>query len=289
MAKRPPERYNPGELQHTRANLGELSGDEADRMREILGGEISTEKADGLIEEKYKKLQDLNRRKSDRIIYSGGVGETSKEDTAPLAEDLTPRAEPRYLARVRMNFTAARPEHGVMTLSGAFASVFSFILPVQDFINPKFIIRGDEIFFRQIEELVLSVRGLLAVNQRHPVNRLRNDLFVQILAVLKSWDIEGMHRELTHLQIAPRRLPFKYSANLAKKLFTPIVSLLDLAEEEILQLPGGQRDDEEGEADGCTIIAGMWKRILALLNPCTVRSSGIILIGLKNSTSCLTW
>ncbi len=230
MAKRPPERYKPGELQRTRANLGELSGDEADRMIEILGGEIGIERNDGHIEEKYKKLQDLNRRKSDRIIYSGGVRGTFQKDTAPLIEEYAARTEPSYLSRVRMNFKAARAEHGVMTLSGAFASLFSFVLPVQDFVNPKFITHGDELFFRHIEELVLSVRGLLAINRRHPVNRLRNELFVQILSVLKSWDIEGMHQELTHLQIAPRRLTFKYSAGLAKKLFTPLVRLLDLAE-----------------------------------------------------------
>ncbi len=234
MAKSPPERYNPGELQRTRTNLGELSGDEADRMVELLGGEIIVEKSEELIDVKYKKLQDLNRRKSDRIIYSRGVGGTFQEDTAPLVEVYVPRAEPHYLARVRMNFTAARPEHGIMTLSGAFASLFSFVLPVQDFVHPKFITRGDGIFFRHIEELVLAVRGLLAINQRHPVNRLRNELFVQILSVLKSWDIEGMHSELTHLQIAPRRLTFKYSASLAKKLFTPIVRLLDLSDGSII-------------------------------------------------------
>jgi diguanylate cyclase (GGDEF)-like protein len=230
MAKRPPERYNPGELQRTRVNLGELSGDEADRMIEVLGGDISVERADGLIEEKYKKLQALNRRKSDRIIYSSGARGTFPEDSSSLMEEYVPRDEPRYLPRVRMNFIAARPEHGVMTLYRAFASLFSFVLPIQDYINPKFITRGDELFFRQIEELVLSVRGLLAINQRHPVNRLRNDLFVQILSVLKSWDIEGMHQELAHLQMAPRRLTFKYSTSLAKKLFTPIVRLIDLTE-----------------------------------------------------------
>ena len=228
MAKHPPARYNPGELQRTRANLGNLSGEETDRMIEVLGGEIGGERTEEFIEAKYQKLQELNRRKSDRIIYSRGVGGTFQGDTAPIVEGYIPRTQPHFLARVRMNFIAARPEHGVMTLSGACASLFSFFLPIQDFINPKFITRGDTVFFRQIEELVLSVRGLLAINQRHPVNRLRNDLFIQILAVLKDWDIEGMHSELTHLQIAPRRLTFKYGSNLAKKLFTPIVRLFDL-------------------------------------------------------------
>ena len=230
MAKQPPARYNPGELGRTRANLGEISGEEADRMIDLLGGDIGLEKTEEFIEAKYKKLQDLNRRKSDRIIYSRSHGGTFQGDTAPIVQAYAPRTQPRYLARVRMNFIAARPEHGVMKLSGAFASLFSFVLPVHDFINPKFVTRGDELFFRSIEELVLSVRGLLTTNQRHPANRLRNDLFIQVLSVLKSWDIAGMHTELTHLQIAPRRLTFRYGTNLAKKLFTPIMRLIDTLE-----------------------------------------------------------
>ncbi|MBN1685316.1 MAG: GGDEF domain-containing protein [Spirochaetales bacterium] len=230
MAKRPPERYNPGELQRTRANLGELSGEDAGRMMKLLGGEIGVERTDGLIEDKYKKLQDLNRRKSDRIVYSSGAGEVVRTE-AYTASEASPRpAAPRYLDRVRMNFVAARQEYGVMTLSRAFASLFSFMLPVEEYVNPRFVLKGDEIFFGHIERLVLSVRALLSINQRYPINRIHNAFFIQILSVLKNWDIEWIHRELTYLQIAPRHLTFRHCGALTRKLLAPLVMLLDIAQ-----------------------------------------------------------
>ena len=156
MAKRPPERYNPGELKRTRSNLGEMSGEEARRMMEVLGGEISDEKPDAHIDEKYKKLQELNRRKSDRILYSEAQGGTAsvaaRVSSVPIepADGSPADGSAGYFARIRMNLTAARSEHGIMSLPGAIASIFSFFLPVREFINPRFITRGDEVFFRHI-------------------------------------------------------------------------------------------------------------------------------------------
>ncbi len=198
-------------------------------MRGLLGGEVGVEKTDEPIENKYKKLQELNRRKSDRIIYSGP--ETAAPTRSPAqTESVSFKKGPGYLDRVRMNFAAARQEHGIMTISSALASVFSFLLHTDEYVNPKFLLQGDEIFFNHVEKLVLAVRGLLALNQRHPLNRLRNPLFVRILSVLKNWDIESLHSELTHLQIAPRHVTFKHCKNLTKKLYLPIVQLLDLAQ-----------------------------------------------------------
>ena len=230
MAKRPPERYDPGELQRTRTNLGELSEDEARRMMKLLDGEIGAERTETYIENQYKKLQDLNRRKADRIIYSQTGSFFEQAEGYVSRRDEGVRSTPRYRDRMRMNFTAARQDHQIMTVPRAFAALLSFLVPVEEYVNPKFIMAGDEIFFSHIEKLVVSVRGLLAINQRHPLNRLRNSLFVRIFSVLKNWEIEGLHRELTHLQIAPRHVTFKHCKTLTRHLFGPIVQLLDLAQ-----------------------------------------------------------
>jgi len=50
--------YEPGELDKTRTNLGELSREEAKKMREKLGGEIGYEKTDPTVDQKYKRLRD---------------------------------------------------------------------------------------------------------------------------------------------------------------------------------------------------------------------------------------
>ncbi|MBT3273351.1 MAG: diguanylate cyclase [Spirochaetales bacterium] len=235
MPKSPPEHYDPGELENTKDNLGSISDSEARQMTEILGGEIGIERADEDLENKYQKLRELNRRKTDRILPSEQVKGRHQPISGQIEEErystaIEPIKKTSYFNMVKINLLSARSEYGIKTITGAFASIFSFFLPIQDYINPKFIIKGDEIFFLHIEALVLSIRSLLIQNQKHPANRLRNPLFIQILGILKDWDIEGLHQELTHLQIAPRHLTFRYCSNLAKKIYTPIIQLIDLAE-----------------------------------------------------------
>jgi GGDEF domain-containing protein len=232
MAKRPPKRYVQGELKHTRSKLGEMSSEEERRMADVLGGEIGIEHPDELTELRYRRLQELNRRKSDRLLPPDKPRPLSfdtrdETHTEPEADD---GAKLRYRDRVKMDFLAAKSEFGVKTLSSAYASVFSSVFTIQDYINPKFITRSDDIVFRHIEGLVLSVRGLLALNQKHSVNRLRDPFFAQILVILKNWNIEGLHHEFSHLQIAPRHLTFRHCSTVVKELFDPIVRLMDLAE-----------------------------------------------------------
>ena len=65
MSKKLPERYNPGELDNTRQNIGSFSREEALRMSDILGGEIGVERTSEDLEQKYRRLEELNRRRSD--------------------------------------------------------------------------------------------------------------------------------------------------------------------------------------------------------------------------------
>ena len=232
MAKQPPKRYISGELRRTRSKLGEMSLDEERRMAEVLGGEIGIEHPDELTELRYRRLQELNRRKSDRLLppEKPRPRALDAQDETRRKPESTDRAKLRYRDRVKMDFLASRSEFGIKARPSAYAALFSLVFPVQDYINPKFIIRSDDIVFRHIEGLVLSVRGLLALNKKHSVNRLRNPFLAQILVILKNWNIEALHQEFSHLQIAPRHLTFRHCNTVVKEIFDPMVRLMDLAE-----------------------------------------------------------
>ncbi|MAG14257.1 MAG: hypothetical protein CMN78_06645 [Spirochaetales bacterium] len=230
MAKRPPERYEPGELKRTRNNLGGLSFEEAKQMSATLGGEIGVERSETHLQKKYEKLRQLNRRKSDKILRRQQA-EIIKNDPTAISnrvKAILPGNGAGYFNRIRMNFLAAKSDHKIKTYRGAFTSLFSFAIKDQDFINPQFIAHGDVLFFRHIDRLVRSVRGLLTINQRHRENRIRNAFFVQILSIIKDWDIEGLHQELSHLQKSPRQLSFRYCSGLVRRIFGPIIRLMDL-------------------------------------------------------------
>ena len=237
MAKRPPEWYAPGELQRTRQNIGDLSSNEARVLSSALGGDIGVERTEANVQKKYEKLEQLNRRKSDKILKSkrGGSPDDDPSGIAGRVKEVLPGGGANYFNRVRMNFLAARAEYRIKTHRGALSSLFSFIVKDRDFINPRFITEGDAIFFAPTDKLVRSVRVLLSINQRYPANRIRNPFFVQILSIIKDWDIEGIHQELIHLQTAPRQLTFRYCSSLARKLFRPMIQLLDLAEGQFIK------------------------------------------------------
>jgi diguanylate cyclase (GGDEF)-like protein len=231
MAKRPSELYNPGELERTRNNIGWVTGEEARRISELLGGDVGVERTPENVGKKYKKIQDLNRRKSDRIISENprfNTDHTLRGSEHPDGKAAEQREQPRYRDRLRMDFLAARPEHAVKTLPNAISSVFAFHTNTRDYVHPRLIIDGDSLFLNRVENLVIAVRGLYAQNRRHPTNRLKTPFYRQILDIIKSWDIEGLHTELNRLQISPRRLTFRYCGTLARKLFGPIYRFIDV-------------------------------------------------------------
>ena len=61
MARRPKEKYKPGELTRVKNNLGDLSKDEAEKMSKILGGEIGVEQTDQSINDSYLDMSNQNK------------------------------------------------------------------------------------------------------------------------------------------------------------------------------------------------------------------------------------
>lgn len=236
MAQRPPQRYDPGELDKVRGRLGDLSRDEAQRMAKVLGGEVGAERQDDVLEQKYRKLADLNRRRSDRFVppldAAGGHRETPS-NVPPRRPTPRPGAHPvrsrrGYFSRLRMDFLAARAEHQMKSIWNALAAIFSFAFEVEDIVSPRFIKNADAIFYTTIENLVIAVRKLVARYEKTPIPTPRIQYFKDILAVIKGWEIEKLSAEIARLQASPRRVPFEECAELCRLIFAPMVRLADL-------------------------------------------------------------
>ncbi|RKX80267.1 MAG: hypothetical protein DRP87_00190 [Spirochaetes bacterium] len=245
MAKTPPEKYEPGELQRTRERLGDISPEEARRIASALGGEVGIEKTDPRIQEKYSRLEEL-RKKSDYTKYTRKREEAkqpeskksltpeakgksrSKITPTPSAEITAERKKTSFWDRIRMDFLAAKPEHQLKRKRDAFASILSFAFSVPDKVNPFFIKNGDNIFFKHIENLVFSIRGLININNKATVHRLKPGLYQKILDVIRDWDIEALHLELSSLQSSPSRISFTSLSGLSGGIYRPIVRLMDL-------------------------------------------------------------
>ena len=227
MAKQPPKRYSPGELEQTRSRLGTISDDEAQRLSELFGGVVGTERTEAEVEARYQKLRERNRRRTDRMI-TGGIARDL--DTPPRSKELPTQGKRKrigYRDRVRMDFACARPEHGIKTFGSAMLSLLSFAGSTEDRIHPKFVAETERLF-RHIEDLVVSVRGLLALNRRHPAHRLNPEFYRDILGIIRDWEIEAIHSELGRLDRYARHLNVSHCGRLGRAIFTPLIRLSDI-------------------------------------------------------------
>jgi diguanylate cyclase (GGDEF)-like protein len=238
MAQKYPEKYAPGELQKTRSNLGPLSFEESQRMMRLLGGEIGVERTEDKIEQKYQELKEETsssaayqrqrsgvERKRERTPPGAQKEEQEGETGAPSFTKKT-REKPRFIDQVKMNILAARPEYQLKTRAEAIASIFSFLFPVRDTVHPRFIRNGDTIFYQHIEDLVVSIRNLVAFNKKSTSQRMKPSFYQDVINVLKDWNIETIHWELSRLQKHPRNVSVSRCTVLWRELYKPIVKLM---------------------------------------------------------------
>ncbi|MBN2049399.1 MAG: hypothetical protein JW760_03060 [Spirochaetales bacterium] len=227
MPDHPPERYAPGELDKTRQNLGRLSPEEAKKMSRLLGGEIGVERNDEDVEERYKKLKELNRRKNDRAVPAfsphrvSEAYQTVRKDLSHQVPSEIPIEKIGFLTRVHIAFLASRQEHGILRRRDAWLLLLFPYIKKRFLIHPAFITSGDRIFYNHIERFVLSVRSLLARNGRYNLYKLKPGYYRSLLHVYRNWNIETLHLELARLQRRPRDVSINRIAVLYRELFKP--------------------------------------------------------------------
>ena len=94
--KKPPARYEAGQLEKTRKNIGVLEKEEAARMMKVLGGEIGVEKPeeiDDAVPYVQKRIRHINK---DVLLVTLGAGDNwrlSSEIFALNAADKESKSE----------------------------------------------------------------------------------------------------------------------------------------------------------------------------------------------------
>ncbi len=247
MAKRLPERYNPGDLSRTRSNLGELTREEANRMAEILGGEIGIEKADDALRQKYERIRKKNEakgrppRRNRDTGHPKGKNQDSSIDYNQINDSLRNNSaytghyshkkrkskKIKYLDRIKIDLIASKPEHRVKTRASIIYTYFSFLIKNKDTVNPEFIIEGDRFYYNHIEELVTKLKALKKMIKPSIFKNYINLFYRDIIKILLSWDLKEMSRDMSYLQKSPRGRDIKECAELCRLIYIPIFKLIN--------------------------------------------------------------
>ncbi|QQO10283.1 hypothetical protein [Breznakiella homolactica] len=246
MAKKTKAIYAPGELDRVRRKLGDLNPDEARRMAEVLGGEVGWERD----QENEAKGRSRVRNETVDVVVGGKSSGRNKQpkrrvELAPDGDDpdgirrrssriiTDPGDDPSiplklsYRERVKMDRYAAQPEFEIKNAGQVFYSVISIFGDIPDYVNPDFVNRRMNDYYKRIELLVTATRTMFPRNNLQRNERLRkaSPFAYSILDTIRYWNIERIASDLAKIQAKPRNAKIGDFADILRAIYKPIYVL----------------------------------------------------------------
>jgi hypothetical protein len=261
MGKKQKAIYAPGELDRVRGKLGDLDAEEAKRMVRILGGEVGYERTREE-DDRRKTRSGKTRRETVELVVGGdrpgtsgrtrkrrldlagvdgGEGEqpSSLKKALPgnkegdTADDPAVPFKLSYFERVKMDRYASLPEFDIKSPTQALFSILSFFSEPPDYVNPLFVNKRIDEYYRRIEQLVTSTRAIFPRNNLRRSERMKktSPFVFSILDTIRYWNIERISGDLAKIQSHPRSAKLIEFSDILKAIFRPLFILDQLDQE----------------------------------------------------------
>jgi hypothetical protein len=247
MAKGEKAIYAPGELDRIRKNLGVSDDTEAKRMAKLLGGEVGVERSP----EPAVKPPPLkrtapgsngsagNNRPKHRVELAFEEdadlikGVSSRRPVDPSDDPLIP-VKASYFERIRMDRFCALPEFKIKSAAQAFMVVLSFLGDPPDLVNPSFVTKKLNAYYKIVERLVTSVRTLFPRNNGKRNEKLKrvSPFAYRVLDVLRYWNLEKIASDIAKVQSHPRYVKITELSDILKNIYRPLFILEQLEADE---------------------------------------------------------
>jgi hypothetical protein len=247
MAKKSRAVYSPGELNRVRGNLGELDAEEAKRMARILGGEVGYERTktqeDALRRPKGKTRHEtvdmvVGRGRAPKgqpkrrvEVVSDGAKVSSKQAfrrrEGDPADDPSVPLKISYFERIKMDRYAGEPEFDIKSPGQIFISILSIFSEPPDYVNPFFVNRRLNEYYRRIERLVVSTRTLFPRNNIRRSEKLKrvSPFVFSILDTIRYWNIERITGDMAKIQSHPRTVKVQEFSDILRAVYRPLFIL----------------------------------------------------------------
>jgi hypothetical protein len=231
--------YAPGELSKIRGKLGVTDNIEAQRLADLLGGEVGTERDSE--DEKKKNKPDLFGGRKRRMIdlapeedLLSGYSKAKRSGPYP-GDDPSVPSRLNYSERVKIDQYAGQVLFEIKNSMQVLMSIFSFFREPVDYVNQRFVLVRLNDYYSKIERLVNAARGLFPKNNQKRNNQLkRASLFVyKMLDVIRNWDIEALAKSIAELQGHPRSVRVHDFPEVLRGIYKPLFILEELSIENI--------------------------------------------------------
>lgn len=253
--KKPVYRYEPGELDKTRKNLGFVEADEAKKMVQVLGGEIGLEKSAPVDEKAIRKVrsarvsQDLrsgNRpagRRGEASDSSGIIVKTTTRPTAatPTAgtivrKDILPRLDNK--TRSKMEKLMMLSEYGIKTNYGIFNFLNGFRKNGYDSISEQFASITLEAYISRMSSFQGNVVKLIALAPKPIQEKIAQNSAPQykMLKVIGNWSMHALEAMYKNLMRNPSNITVSTLVPLTRVMYKYLLTVYFLGEQNFIDL-----------------------------------------------------
>jgi hypothetical protein len=144
----------------------------------------------------------------------------------PADDPMTP-VKASYFERVRMDRLCAQPEFSIKSPPQALVSIFSFFGEAPDYVNHSFVTKRLSEYYKRLELLVTSTRGLLPRSNLKRNEKLKrvSPFVYSILDTIRRWDLEKITAEIAKLQAHPRDVKVIECSEFLKLVYRPLYIL----------------------------------------------------------------
>jgi hypothetical protein len=231
--------YAPGELDQVRKKLGNIEAGEAKRLAQMLGGEVGIERSNDPKPIPKRKSSPAQQREVVEPGHRANIPRPYPEQSEavskpaprkrlpPGADDPAVPIKLSYKERVKMDRYAGDPEFEIKSVFQVLHSVLSVFHDIPDRVNPAFVTRRMNEYYKKIETLVTTTRTLLPRNNIKRNEQLKRLSFFAftILDTIRYWNIEQISSDLTKIQAHPRKVLVVDLMDILRAIYKPLFLL----------------------------------------------------------------
>lgn len=237
--------WEPGTLENTRKNIGEISKAEAERMTQILGGEVMYEKTDAQKFELSKKNKGVIVRRSasgSSSSHEAKTADTQKEQPSqtsdiPGSREILPAISSRVNAQI--DKLMRNSEYKIKHDYGIFNFIRIFQKNGTEKIIPEFVSVTLELHIKTLESFINNIKTIIQLSPNTYKTRIVNDNEprFKLMRMVADWKIQTVKFNYTGLKtlradaiITADLVPF------VRSIYAPLISLYYFGEVKIPKL-----------------------------------------------------
>ena len=216
--KKPVARYEPGELERTRKNLGNIDKEEALKMIKTLGGEIGIEKSAPIDMSKMpKKPKIYGGRMVDSRPISNEVDTTvGKKPKGPQVYNL-----PVIEQRVKVAIDDLMIEQGIRIKPNFITAFINWALNRKDLISHDFITGTLNLYVTNTNKFAKTMQNLISVAPEHIKKQIDSSslLYYKTLKKINSYNVDFISKIFDQAYSHATDASIKTIQTLTKELF----------------------------------------------------------------------